>query len=258
MSDVATYVYAVIESSRAPALTKAPAGLAESSVPRAIKVADGIWALVTDVPLARYGEAQINAGLKDLDWVSDRALEHEAVVEFATGKWTALPMKLFTIFLDDARATAFFAKELKRLERSFDRIREHQELGVRVSFDESVAATETRARSQSDRPASGAAFLQRKKQLHDVRQELAQQAQDTIDDVHAGLAALAADARRKATVASDLGGPRLLLDGAYLVPTRQVPKFKTHVKTLQKKLPGAYRVTLTGPWPPYHFVEPAP
>ena len=73
------------------------------------------WLVVADVPLDRYGESAINARLSDLDWISRVALAHEAVVESFIETAAVVPMKLFTIFTDDARA-------VEQLDAQSDRI----------------------------------------------------------------------------------------------------------------------------------------
>jgi hypothetical protein len=41
----------------------------------------GLFLVVADAPLARYGDDAIQRGLSDLDWVSRAAVAHEGVVE---------------------------------------------------------------------------------------------------------------------------------------------------------------------------------
>jgi hypothetical protein len=59
---------------------------------RLIDVEAGLFLVVADAPLNRYGEAAINRGLSDLDWVSRAAVAHEAVVESFIGETAVLPM----------------------------------------------------------------------------------------------------------------------------------------------------------------------
>src|SRR5258705_1842597 len=99
-----TYVYCVVADDRRPKLTRVPRGLAGMGPVRLLDVDAGLYAVVADAPLEKYGEAAINKGLTDLDWVSRAALGHEAVVEAFIDKTAILPMKLFTIFTTDDRA----------------------------------------------------------------------------------------------------------------------------------------------------------
>ena len=68
-----TYVYGVIAAARRPRLTRVLRGLSGAGRVRLLDVERGLFAVVADVPLDRYGEAAINRGLANLDWVSRAA-----------------------------------------------------------------------------------------------------------------------------------------------------------------------------------------
>src|SRR5688572_6586123 len=93
-----TYLYALLRAPRAPLVRGAPPGVPGASPVRALAVVPGLWLLAADAPAADYDEAAIERGLKDMAWVSERALAHEAVVEHFAGRGDLLPMKLFTLF----------------------------------------------------------------------------------------------------------------------------------------------------------------
>jgi hypothetical protein len=68
------------------------------------------------------------------------------------------------------------------------------------------------------------------------------------------LRARAEAARRRAPV-SGPDGTRLVLDAAFLVARERAGAFRAEVRQIARRLgPRGYRVTLTGPWPPYNFV----
>src|SRR5256885_4198507 len=98
-----TYVYAVIAARRRPRLTRVPAGLPGTGKVRLLDAAPDLFVVAADAPLDRYGEAAINRGLADLDWVSRAAVAHEAVVEAFIGEMAGLPVELFTVFMNDER-----------------------------------------------------------------------------------------------------------------------------------------------------------
>src|SRR2546422_9809885 len=93
----ATYVYCV--ASGRPSLPRAARGLPGAGKPRLLDAGGGLWLVVADAPIARYGEAAIARGLKDLEWVAQCALAHEAVVERVSAKATP-PVKPLTLFSD--------------------------------------------------------------------------------------------------------------------------------------------------------------
>src|SRR5206468_2950515 len=65
-----TYVYALVSADTPPRLTRVPAGLPGTGTVRLLDAGPNLYVVAADAPLDRYGEAAINRGLGDLDWVS--------------------------------------------------------------------------------------------------------------------------------------------------------------------------------------------
>src|SRR5882724_4686097 len=164
----ATYVYCVIAAARRPRLTRMPAGLPRTGRVRLLDIEAGLFAAVADAPLHRYGEAAINRGLADLDWVSRAAVAHEAVVESFIAETAVLPMKLFTIFTSDDRAMAHVRADRRRIAAVAKRVANHQEWGVRVVLDRARAAAASPKKNVTAPPRTGAAYLTRKKAQRDA------------------------------------------------------------------------------------------
>ena len=57
-------------------------GVPGGTRPAAHKLSASLWLITADVPLETYGPPQLESRLRDLDWVSQVALAHEAVVEY--------------------------------------------------------------------------------------------------------------------------------------------------------------------------------
>jgi len=191
--------------------------------------------------------------------VSRAAIAHEAVVEAFTGETAVLPMKLFTIFMNDARALAHVHGERTRIAAMVKRVANHQEWGVRVVLDRVRAANAqaTPATARKARPAaSGLAYLAQKKAQRDAAAELATNARQTVAALYDKLSARARDARRRPASEMPIDGGPLLLDAAFLVPRARAASFQTltarEAKSLERQ---GYGLTVTGPWPPYTFVK---
>ena len=257
MSDVATYLYCLVSASRAPSLAKAPKGLPKAGKPRALVAGNGLWLVVANAPLKDYGAAPIEAGLRDLDWVSKCALAHEAMVEHVSALGTVVPAKLFTLFTSDERALDHVKRDRRRIDRVVKRVHGHAEFGVRLTFDEKRAkiAAEREAEAAAGPANTGAGFLMRKKKVQEVTRGVSTQAREQADAVFDELAALSGDATRRAPGESPIGGARLLLDAAYLVPLAEAKAFRREAKRIGKSLAaGGYDLTVSGPWPPYNFI----
>lgn len=251
MSQTATYLYCLVHAAKKPTWAKGPPGLPGGAKPRAVAAKDGWWLLVSDVPRAAYDEQAIEAGLKDLDWVSERALAHEQVVERATRSGPVVPMKLLTLFHDEARAVAHVNRQARTLARLRERLSGCAEWGVRVRYEPKAVAV-----PPASRPASGADFLKRKQALHGNARDRAKAGLARAQDLLRALEDAAREARIRPP--EQAAGATLLAEGAFLVPTRGAAAFRAAVKrAAQAGAPEGLEIDLTGPWPAYHFVADA-
>jgi hypothetical protein len=255
-----TYVYCVVASGGPPRLRGVPAGLPNMDPPRALPIGGNLFAIVASAPIKQYGEETINRRLSDLDWVSAAAVSHEAVVEHFIDADAVLPMKLFTIFTDDERATAYLRGERARLTATARRVAKHQEWGVRVLLDRAVASAAAEQRASRARPqssmGSGVAYLSRKKAQRDASVELSTGARETVSRLYDRLSAKARLARRRSPSELPAQGGSLLLDAAFLVARSRARTFRALAAREARSLaPQGYAVDLTGPWPPYTFVQ---
>ena len=265
-----TYVYCLIASARKPVLERMPAGLAgmgrvrllDTEARGAVKTPRSgclnKWLAVADAPLSRYGEETINSRLSDLDWVSRAAVAHEAVVEAFIDATAVLPMKLFTIFTNDERALEHLRGEQGRINAVLKRVAHHREWCVRVVLDRARATVGKRAVANAAARGgqSGIGYLARKKAQRDAAAELAGRASDTVAHLYDLLAGQASVSKRRAPGELPVTGGPLLLDAAFLVPATRSVRFRSlaarEASTLDRE---GYRVTLSGPWPAYSFVQ---
>ena len=267
-----TYVYCLVRSARAPALDDVPPGLPGARNLRALAADKGLFAIVADVPARDYDEAALARGLQNLDWVGRRAMAHEAVVEHFLSARAVLPMQLFTLFTSEARALEHVRRDRARIERILTRVERQLEWGLRLTFDEKAAresveqahrrgaATESGSGRSSDRPGtSGADYLTRKRDLLDVTRVQLTAAKTAADRLYRAMSREATDARRRTATEQAAPGSRLLLDAAFLVPARKAGAFRSALRRNARKLEATgIVVSLTGPWPPYNFLDPPP
>jgi gas vesicle protein GvpL/GvpF len=252
VKDAASYLYCLVRGRRSPDLRRAPRGLPGAGPVRALDVGGGLWLIVADVPLSRYGTAPIERRLGDLTWVSRCAASHEAVVEHFRKADALLPMKLFTLFRGDDRAVASIRDDRASLERALDHVAGREEWGVRVVLDEEPPRVRAAVRARTRPDRSGAGFLRRKLEERTARSRQLLDAKHTAAAAFDQLARRAADGKCRA--ASPPEAPGLLLDAVFLVPSRRVATFKTTASRVANRLAReGCRTTLSGPWPPYHF-----
>ena len=259
-----TYVYCLVAASRKPSLGGVPRGLPGTGVVRLLEATTesrpgdlARWLVVADAPLARFGEDAINPRLNDLDWIARAAVAHEAVVESFVTAPAVLPMKLFTIFTNDERALAHIARQRDHVRTILERVMRRDEWGVRVVLDRAARVAPGAAPiRRAKKPISGAGYLAGKKHLRDASARLASRARGVIADLYDLLEEHSSVARRRGARDEPVEGGPLLLDAAYLVDWSHARRFRaTLAREARRLAPEGYRISLTGPWPPYSFLD---
>jgi hypothetical protein len=229
-----------------------PHGLPGAERPRVLDAGRGLWLVAADVPTDRYGAEALELSLRDLRWVADIAVAHEAIVEhFARmASATVVPMKLFTMFSNDERALAEMARRRKDISAAMRRIAGAQEWGVRI-----MRGPATPPVPEAPVERSGVAFLAARKQARDRSREAAIAAATAADTAFTRLSAVARDARRRDDAPQGTAPP--LLDAVFLVPKTSRARFQAAARAQARACGKAGAVmTLTGPWPAYNFVGP--
>src|SRR5262245_33979369 len=245
----ATYVYCVVRSAKKPGTARVPAGLSGGARPKVTGAGRQLWLILSEVPLDRYGSDRLEIALRDLDWVAEIAIAHESVVEHFAGLRDAavVPMKLFTMFSNEARAVEEMNSRRTEIDAVFGRIAGCEEWGLRVT-------RRTRpARAPAARPRSGTAFLAARKKVRDDARSAVEKAATAALAAYDLLLPLAKDARRRNDSPSGATPP--LLEAAFLVRSRGRAKFRAAARRAARLCDNAEaEMTLTGPWPAYNFV----
>lgn len=256
MSEAATYVYCVVRSPGAPELAGAHPGLPGTTALRLLALpGGGLWLVAAGAPLPEYGGEEIEARLADMSWVGDRALAHEQVVEHFAALYPVVPMKLFTLFASDERAVARLSERREEMARVFARIAGRVEWGVRILFQEGKARQALADAAPPVPASSGKNFLLRKKAEQEKARALGGEVRAEVDRAYEDLERHAMAARRREPVPGEAGA-RLFLDAAFLVSKGDGEPFEESVRRWSDRLAAhSCEVTLTGPWPPYNFLE---
>ena len=232
---------------------------------RMLDASGGLYLAVSTVPASQYDEAALARGLEDLVGVGRRAVAHESVVEHFLSSRAVLPMQLFALFTSDERALAHVASDRRRIERILTRLERKHEWGLRLTFDEQSARevveqnhdglSKKTGGSKRIGPTSGAAYLARKRDLLDVTRAQLMSARTAADRLFTGMTRAAAQSLRRRSTEQAAPGSRLLLDAAFLVATTRADGFRAALRRQARTLPAGVVVSLTGPWPPYNFID---
>ena len=233
----------------------AVAGLPGAAPPRALPIGGGLSAIVATLPDDEYDPDAVSDKLRDMEWVSKAAIGHEQVIEaMMAAAQAVLPMKLLTLFSSDARLTADLAKRRARLAKAAARVAGCQEFGLRVTPAGRDGAGYDVGDTPAERPSSGLAFLERKKEARDQSRARAGRRAAFAREAWDAMAGAARDAVQRPIAGDAIERP--LLDAAFLVGGAEREAFARASERLAADAADAgCAVTLTGPWPPYHFVQ---
>jgi Gas vesicle synthesis protein GvpL/GvpF len=256
--DHGVWVYAVL---RGPA-EKRMAGLAGRTAIggaplRGVESA-GLVAVVASVGLDEFGEQPLRRNLEDLDWLAATARAHDAVVDAVAGTGPVVPLRLATVYLDDAGVSQMLQERRADLDAALDLVEGRTEWGVKVFGDPGALASPAQDEGQPHEQAAGkgagTAYLQRRRAQRQAQETGEQEAAAQAERIHTELARLAVASTRHPPQDPQLSGTRtrMLLNGAYLVDDARAEEFAVIVRGLDAE-PTGVTVELTGPWPTYSF-----
>lgn len=221
----------------------------------------GLVAVAGTVPLDSFGEQALHRNLEDLDWLSQVARAHDAVVEAVARQGATVPLRLATVYLDDDRVRATLEAREEDFIRALDRVAGRTEWGVKAVLSPSANPARTpepepaaRSSGKQAQPGAGAAYLRRRREQTTSRERGERIAVEQAERVHATLSELAAATRLHPPQSRQLSGDGdpMILNAAYLVDEAAARAFTGAVAALDDEH-RAIRLQLTGPWPPYSF-----
>ena len=191
----------------------------------------GLTVLVSDVSLADFGEAALRENLENLDWLDEVAREHHYVIDAAARLFPLLPVRLATVYSGDDALRAALAERGAQLLEALRRVGGRVEWGVKA-----YAAPESTAAAAPEPTAAAVSAAQA---------------------VHAELTVKANATRFHPAPSGQLSRARqpMLLNAAYLLDAAGGVSFTAAVAGQATAHPEL-RIELTGPWPPYSFVNP--
>jgi len=211
----------------------------------------GLTAVVGSVDLESFGEEGLRRNLNNLGRLESIVRAHHAVIETVNRLGPTVPARLPAVYDDDARVRTMLEERRPALADAVDRVAGRQEWGVKA-----YAVPSTAPAPESSRPTSGTAYLQQRRAAVSARDATRSTALAEAEAVHSSLRPLAAAFRLHRPQEATLTGDSrwMLLNGAYLLDDGLVAAFRETVTRLAEEHPRL-DLELTGPWPPYSFVE---
>ncbi|NYI05067.1 GvpL/GvpF family gas vesicle protein [Allostreptomyces psammosilenae] len=230
----------------------------------------GMVAAVSHVPAEDFDERPLRRRLEDLAWLEAVARAHNRVVAALAGVATVLPLRLATVYRDDARVREMLRERGRGFGALLDRLADHEEWGVKLyvaprtgpepageagAGGAAGAGASAGAGAAADSP--GRAYLRSRRRQQHSREDAWRAAEEAARRVDAEARTLAVDRARHRPQQGELArGPgQNVANDAYLVPRGRAEEFRARVERAVAGLDGV-RVEITGPWAPYSFATP--
>jgi len=205
MSGELVYAYAVVRAAAVPdELLEGLRGVADAPVCVLRDTgpgSTGLGALVSPVPAADFDEAPLRARLEDLPWLERTARAHQRVVDTAASAACVLPMRLATVYRDEAGVRAVLAEGRERFGAALDALDGRVEWGVKVYADPAGPLGGENPRQKAAAPAaaartaaSGRDYLRQRSAARRAREERMRQAEGMTQQAHGALSERAARA----------------------------------------------------------------
>ncbi|MFH9477789.1 GvpL/GvpF family gas vesicle protein [Streptomyces anulatus] len=215
----------------------------------------GLCALVSPVPADTFSEQGLTAQMEDLDRLEAVARAHHAVVDAAFAETSVLPMRLATVYLDDARVADMLVRQRSEFQELLGRLMGHVELGVKVYADpRTAAAATTPAAAAPSGGGAGRAYLRQRQAQQRDSQDIYRAASDLAvraARLAEGVAASRAVHRPQQGQLAARAGVNVANE-AYLVPREHAARLHRELSALAEAAPGV-AIEVTGPWAPYSF-----
>lgn len=192
----------------------------------------------------------------DLAWL----IVYQRVVDFFHHRQTLIPMRYGAVFASQAAVRQFLEKRRQDYLDLLQELKGCVEMGVRIVYEKHPAAP---AEEQSAKPYatmespadSGKSYLEQRQTHYALADHSTERSKALLESVRTGFAGLyikskmELDASRIARQISKASMVSLY----FLISGASVPAFRRNFARLNREHP--VQLLLSGPWPPYNFVN---
>ncbi len=228
-----------------------------------------IEAIVSEVPLKEFESEEIQRkAAEDLEWIKNKALMHENVIERAMhhAEGLIIPMKFGVILKSKKRLIASLKHDYLKFKGLLENLRGKEERSVKIYSKFQLLENEVRKSSPIiQRNLKEIKFLPAGRQyfLEESVNEIAKkEATYSIDDTYiplflARLNRLSEELKENKILEKELTQKNdpMIFNGAFLVKKEKVDAFHGEIQTLQTEYEKlGFIFESSGPWPPFNFV----
>lgn len=230
---------------------------------RAIPFKD-IEAIASEVDLSKFNAKTIKEKLQeDAKWTEKNVKRHHEVVAEANKKSAVIPMKFGTIYKTKKNIEAMLAKYYRKFKELLNYLAGKQEWGVKgyLEYEKFVKILKNKDKGMQKLEKKKSSLPEGMKWYTDKKSEklIAEQIEDEVEEELKRIIDKLEKRAEKIRL-NDLlpkeAGKDMILNAACLVRNDTLEEFKSLFSELKKECDAVgITVIMTGPWPPYNFVE---
>ena len=260
------YVYGVMSSSDAEAIDAMPEAGIDPAHGVALLPFRDLQIIYSPVSAEAFGPDVLAENMKDPEWVQQRVRAHALVMEqFRTGS-TLIPLRFGAVYASEEEIVAMVDERYAYFSDALDRLQNKQEWGLRMYSDVEtlrmrISEGEQKVEESLDVISKGIArFIKdemEKMESLDEEELIRLITEHSIRRTHESLLEVAESGLFKPLMGGENSEKgRLISNAAYLVPQDKEEVFQALIEELaSESMSLGLRFELTGPWPPYHFVD---
>ncbi|MEW6410781.1 MAG: GvpL/GvpF family gas vesicle protein [Nitrospirota bacterium] len=229
-------------------------------------------AVVSEVSLEEFATEEIQKkAQEDLNWIKEKAVAHEEVIEEAMKKnnkiLSVIPMRFGTILKDKIRLEDTLNKDYSKIREVLNRIRGKQEWSLKVylkdrkKFEQTVKEKNEAIKEKEKEIAvldEGVAFFMEEELKEVISREVDKELNNIVEILFENLGKQAVVSVKSKILGKELTGRRepMILNAAYLISEEKIEDFKKEAKRLNQEMKErGLNLEYSGPWPPYNFVS---
>ena len=188
------------------------------------------------------------------------ALAYAGVIETLSEHFPLLPMRYGSVMESEEAILGMIQRNYPEMKRNLQWVEDKFEFGLKVFCDSAKIRSEIREKSEAallihppanpSKPASVfREYVNAKLLEHRLEEMMVNYVDSIIAEIKDCFSLLNAAANFKKTLSE-----AILIDAVFLVERQRKNDLVSAIRLLQEKYPGL-NLMLTGPWPPYSFVE---
>ncbi len=204
--------------------------------------------------------AAVTGEIERCDFTADKslAIEYAGVIDALFQRYPVLPMRFGSTLESSGAILEMLVRNRDEFLQNLDRVENKQEFGLKIFCDSEKLAAELRMKSEAvlSPPADPGItisayreYINKKLKEHRLEELLVDYADTVIAEITVSLALLCAESRFK-----KMASAKNIIDAVFLLDKDVEIQLVRSVQDLQNKHQGLNFI-LTGPWPPYNFVE---